>query len=104
QVFDQQFPPLCIAALRATQFQRNAMKQAGAKKNSTSAAHIPHNEVECASLRCQFGHCFGGSTINNIAAVTVDRRVPAAAANRAILTQLPLSNSGGCASVVTVAS
>src|SRR5262245_42623686 len=45
-----------------------------------------------------------GATINNIAAVTVDRSVPAAAANRAVLTQLPPSNSGGCVSIVTVKS
>src|SRR5215475_2604514 len=91
-----------VAAFRANQFQRNAMMQAGIKKSSTSVAHIPHNEVECMSLRCQFGHCFGGATINNIAAVAVDRSVPATPANRAILTQLPPSNSGGCVSIVTV--
>jgi hypothetical protein len=78
------------------------MKQAGIKQSGTSVAHIPHNELECPSLRYQFGHCLGGSTINNIAAVTVDRTVPAAAANRAMLTQLPPLNSGGCVSIVTV--
>jgi hypothetical protein len=93
----------CLAALPATQFQRNAMKQAGTNKNSTHAAHISHNGVECLSLRCQFAHCFGGSTINNITAVMVDRSVPAATANRAILTQLLVSNSGGCVFIVTVA-
>src|SRR5262245_28019913 len=77
------------------------MKQAGIKKRSTSVAHIPDNEVECPSLRYQFGHCFGGSTNNNIAAVTVDKSAPAAAANRAILTQLLPSNSGGRVSIVT---
>ena len=93
----------CLAALPATQFQRNAMKQAGTNKNSTHAAHISHNGVECLSLRCQFAHCFGGSTINNITAVMVDRSVPAATANRTILTQLLVSNSGGCVFIVTVA-
>src|SRR5262245_28144571 len=92
----------CVAALRTAQFQRNAMKPAGTKENSTNVAHKPHNEVECLSSRCQLGHCFGGSTVNKIAAITVDRSVPAATANRAILTQLPASNSGGCAPLVMV--
>src|SRR5262245_64905291 len=93
-----------VAAFRAIQFQKNAMKQAGIKKSSTSVAHIPHNDVECPSLRYQFGHCFGESTINNIAAVKVERSVPTAAANWAILTQLPPSNSGGCVSIATAKS
>src|SRR5262245_35763695 len=78
------------------------MKPAGTKKNSTNVAHVPHNEVECLSLRCQFGHCFGGSTVNKIAPVTVDKSVPVATANRASLTQLLASNSGGSVFIVAL--
>ena len=44
------------APLRATQFQRMAMKQPITTKGVVHTANAVHNEVECVSLRCQFGH------------------------------------------------